>query len=591
MKKHIQALTFAAGVTLLIPTTAGAAKDDITGHWAEDYIRNLASLQIMIGDGKGTFSPDNNISRGEFATLISNALKLPNNTSTFKDIDAAGAWFVPGIQKAAGAGIISGYGNGMFGPKDSITRDQAVTMIDKALKYKGIQATEVKVPFTDLANALNPDAIARVYGLGIVSGKGGATFAPKGEATRAEVAVMLTKMLKVINTEYTLYQDGVKGKVYKFKDEAIAEAKRSGADAVKYEDTHVWTRELAFTNSVAFIYKDEKFSSSYTSVSKGTELAVLDVNGDSVQVQLFDTIGYVKKSQVNIVPAGEMSRSYYEVKKGGKEIIHHIYNGDKYDPYLYGKVPNSLTNAKENVYINSLDDKVLGDEAYYHYFNRLSGRSKTDYTGEDFDNYLRKTKSDSPMIGLGNKFKEVEAKYNVNALMLFAMAAHETGFGTSKIAKEKNNLFGLNATDDNPGENAMSFSSKEESIEQAAKVFMNEKYLNASGGFVYNGGYVGNKSHGINVRYATDAYWGQKVAAHMYIIDRDLGRKDINRYEMGVVKADTKVQVGGTSYTLKKGTVVTITKNTGTSVSIFADVPGGAEATLPISAIEIVRAY
>jgi beta-N-acetylglucosaminidase len=588
MKKRIQALTFAAGMTL-VPLTVGAAKDDITGHWAEGYIRELATQQIMKGDGKGTFSPDQRINRGEFAALIANALKLPYSTSTFSDIHTAGSWFVPGIQKAAGAGIISGYGNGLFGPKDTITRDQAVTMIDKALKYKGIQASEAKAPFTDVANALNPDAIARVYGLGIVSGTGGTTFTPKGSATRAEVAVMLTKMLKVINAEYTLYQDGVKGKTYPLEADAIAEAKQSDADAVKYKDTHVWTKELAFTQGVTWIYKNEQLSNKDVSVSKGTELAVLDVKGDVVQVQLFDTIGYVKKEDVKVVPAGKMSRSYYEVKKDGKEIIHHIFNGDKYDPYVYGKAPQSLANLKDNVYINSLDDRMLQGEAYYHYFNLLSGRSKTAYTGEDFDNYLKNKKPTSPMIGLGKKFKEVEEKYNVNALMLFAMAAHETGFGTSSIAKEKNNLFGLNATDDNPGENAMSFASKEESIEQAAKVFMNDKYLNA-GGAVYNGGYVGNKSSGINVRYATDAYWGQKVAAHMYSIDRDLGRKDTNKHKIAVMKNDTNVTAGGKSYTLKKGTFVTITKENDTNVSIFADVPGAQEATVAKSAIEVVTA-
>ena len=56
---------------------------------------------------------------------------------------------------------------------------------------------------------------------------------------------------------------------------------------------------------------------------------------------------------------------------------------------------------------------------------------------------MKSIKPDSPLIGLGKKFKEVESKYNVNALFLYSLAIHESYYGTSALAKDKNNLFGL----------------------------------------------------------------------------------------------------------------------------------------------------
>jgi beta-N-acetylglucosaminidase len=595
MKKSIQALTIVAGIAI-VPMTVAAAQDDITGKWSEPYIRELAAKGIMVGDGKGTYWPERAVTRGEFATLIANALKLPESSSSFKDLHTTSPTLVPGINKAAGVGIISGRGNGIFAPNDYITRDEAVTIIDKTLKYKGIIGSSASLPFIDLQNALNKDAIERVYSLGIISGIGDNHFAPKGIATRGETAVMLTKMLKLVDEQptkpivegdYVLYAKGTKGKSYATYAEAVTEAKKLGSDAVKHKDTYIWVKDgSAFTKNptskTTTIYKDETFSSSYTYVSEDVELQILDVKENSVQVQLFDTVGYVKKSEVKIVPTSEAVRSHYEVVNG--DIVHRISNGQKVTGYIYGKAPSFL--AKGTYY--SKDNKTFNDQQYYNYFNFLSGRSKTTYTGEDFDNYLRKAQPNSVMIGLGAKFKEVEEKYNVNALMLFAIAVNESGHGTSTLAKEKNNLFGLNATDNNPFGNGLQFNSLEDGIEYAAKVYMDEGYLNAKHGFRYNGGYLGNKSSGMNVMYASDPYWGEKATSYMYRIDKALEAKDMNRYKLAVVTNDTPVTANNMSYTLKKGQVVTIAKENGTTFNIVADLQGAPEATVEKSALNMI---
>ncbi|HDR4351013.1 MULTISPECIES: S-layer homology domain-containing protein [Bacillus cereus group] len=173
--------------------------DDITGGWYENDIRELAAQGIMVGDGQGSYWPNRLVTRGEFATLITRALKLPEGTSNFTDLNTADPSLIDGINRAAAAGIISGRGNNIFAPNDTIMREEAVIMIDRALQYKGVVGRQVELPFIDQNLAYDRQAVQRVYGLGIVKGNEKNEFLPKGTATRGEAAAFLNRMLHVLN--------------------------------------------------------------------------------------------------------------------------------------------------------------------------------------------------------------------------------------------------------------------------------------------------------------------------------------------------------------------------------------------------------
>ncbi|WP_377864811.1 S-layer homology domain-containing protein [Bacillus sp. R86525] len=176
-------------------------KDDITGGWYEADIRELDKRGIMVGDGKGSYWPERLVTRGEFANLVSRSLQLPEGKSNFKDLSTAHPSLVDGINRAASAGIISGRGNDIFAPNDTIKRDEAVIMIDRALQYKNIKGNLVPLPFTDQNLAYDKQAVQRVYGLGIVKGNENNEFMPKGSATRGESAAFINRMLKVIESK------------------------------------------------------------------------------------------------------------------------------------------------------------------------------------------------------------------------------------------------------------------------------------------------------------------------------------------------------------------------------------------------------
>jgi len=116
--------------------------------------------------------------------------------------------------------------------------------------------------------------------------------------------------------------------------------------------------------------------------------------------------------------------------------------------------------------------------------------------------------------GIGEALVEVEERHGVNSLIIAAIAYLESGGGRSRIAREKNNLFGLGAADPSPFTSAITFNHKNDSVFFVANL-LRYSYLCRSGRH-----YRGNNLVAINVRYATDPFWAEKVARAMAKIAR-----------------------------------------------------------------------
>ena len=147
-------------------------------------------------------------------------------------------------------------------------------------------------------------------------------------------------------------------------------------------------------------------------------------------------------------------------------------------------------------------------------------RKPTNYTAEELDKvYSLMNIKGSRLAGKGAIFKEAEERYQINALYLIAHSAIESSWGRSQIAKDKNNFFGIAAYDTTPYDSAKSFDDVDKGILGAAK-WIRENYID-------NGRtYLGNKASGMNVLYASDPYWGEKIASIMMRINSQLGEKD-----------------------------------------------------------------
>lgn len=132
-------------------------------------------------------------------------------------------------------------------------------------------------------------------------------------------------------------------------------------------------------------------------------------------------------------------------------------------------------------------------------------RKSSGVTPQFIDEKLKGTQ----MEGLGEAFVRAEKEHGVNALFLTGLAIHESAYGNSRIAKDKNNLFGFQAYDASPYASARTFSSYEDSIDVVA-AYLSRAYL-TPGGTYYNGFGIED----IGKRYATDPNWANAIKSHM----------------------------------------------------------------------------
>ncbi|MBN7773536.1 S-layer homology domain-containing protein [Clostridium aminobutyricum] len=179
---------------------------DMANHWAKDSVNNMGSRMVVTGVGNNNYAPGRNMTRAEFSAVIVRALGLApaSGSSNFSDIKTSD-WYNGYIETAVSYGIIKGYDNGKFGPNDTITREQAMTILARAMKVTGLNAdltdknvSELIGAYTDgtAVSAYAKESVAACLETGITAGRSNQIIAPKDSITRAEVAIMAERLLK-----------------------------------------------------------------------------------------------------------------------------------------------------------------------------------------------------------------------------------------------------------------------------------------------------------------------------------------------------------------------------------------------------------
>lgn len=175
------------------------------GHWAEKAINEMAGLELVKGvdEAQHLFDMTSPITRGAVATILGRLANGKANVGdTFSDV-TEGQWFAEGVAWAAKAGVVTGFEDGTFGPDGAITREQLAVMIARYAKLLGLDTTastgELAV-FTD-ADSIQTwalEGMAWCVKAGIVQGRGDNTVDPGANATRAEAAVMLNRLVNLM---------------------------------------------------------------------------------------------------------------------------------------------------------------------------------------------------------------------------------------------------------------------------------------------------------------------------------------------------------------------------------------------------------
>ncbi|MFE5321690.1 S-layer homology domain-containing protein [Paenibacillus sp. NPDC056579] len=174
---------------------------DVAGHWAEPAVRSLTAKHIVDGVDDLHYELGRGITRAEFVTMLMRALKWNDTASPvaaanpFSDV-APNEYYSTPVAEAASLGIVSGY-NGAFRPNDKITREEAVIALVQAAPYFQLTATVKLAPdFADWNEvaAWAEAAVSEAWAKGLIEGDG-LRFHPKQSVTRAEVAVMIHRLL------------------------------------------------------------------------------------------------------------------------------------------------------------------------------------------------------------------------------------------------------------------------------------------------------------------------------------------------------------------------------------------------------------
>ena len=317
-------------------------------------------------------------------------------------------------------------------------------------------------------------------------------------------------------------------------------------------------------NAVTEFIEQETAKPGYTNGAYGADAVYLGYANGKYKFMLSGVVGWVKEDEVQVVNLSQAKAvSCYEVKDG--KLLHHIVqdmttpgyatslnNGTapsylepgvtyySYDGhYFYKDYGVMVTDYRKDQRSQSVNPQ----EPYYNYFQYLPMRSQSSYTGMEVNKMLDGTlKEGSKMKDTGELFVSNQNTYGVNALLMTGIAANESNWGKSSISQKKNNLFGLNATDKAPGANANQYESVAACIEDFANGWMSKGYLYPKD-YRYNGGFLGNKASGLNVKYASDPYWGEKAANIVWRLDHTMGEKDAGKYTLAVKEIVPKEHV------------------------------------------------
>lgn len=297
-RRMVSSLLAAALLLTAVPTVWAAEEDtgfsDVAADaWYAGAVEYVRDNGLMSGTGSATFSPNAATSRAMLATVLYRAAGSPaaEGTAAFSDV-AADAWYADAVAWASENGIVSGYGNGLFGTNDPVSREQIATSL---WRYEGSPSAESGQDFADESaiSGYASTAVDWARANGIISGREGNVFDPKGNATRAEVAAMLQNDL-TRQPDGETQPDGDAGDVLVVyfsgtgNTEAVAQtiADTAGADLFELEPSDPYTDEdLDWTDD----------NSRVTQEYEDTSLRDVELTADTVENwEEYDTvfIGY-----------------------------------------------------------------------------------------------------------------------------------------------------------------------------------------------------------------------------------------------------------------------------------------------------------
>lgn len=276
------------------------------------------------------------------------------------------------------------------------------------------------------------------------------------------------------------------------------------------------------------LIKEEQIGATVTKASANKIIEIGGANYTSnYKIKVGDKI-YVTSDELAVrADADEESRKITTLKKDNElkvlEIVQNWYKISyqtitgwvKSECTMYIN-PNSSEEQKQTTAETKSKSQLLATLNTNMQLNKPSG-----LTLDQFKKILSDSKDTNKIFEKNAEyFYYIEKQYNINGVFVASVGIHESAWGTSKIAIQKNNLFGYGAYDSNPYNGAYNFTNYSESIDLLARVFV-KYYLNPAGTSIYGGEkavgtyYNGATLNGVNTKYASDKNWANAVFSYM----------------------------------------------------------------------------
>lgn len=283
---------------------------------------------------------------------------------------------------------------------------------------------------------------------------------------------------KTYNNDEIINEEQIKSTITKSAVNKIVEVGTAGYSSnykVKVGDTLYVT-----SDRLSVMLENSEESQKVGTILKNTEVKLLQIGDYFYQINGGGVIGWVNKDSLTYINPN-LSSVEIEENYGGMTKSQAL---KKLSSDMNLNIPSGLSLEQFKKVLNDPKDKnkILYNNAEYFYY--------------------------------------AEKQYNINGIFVAAVAIHESNWGTSKIANNKNNLFGYGAYDSSPYNSAYSFTDYSESIDLISRVFV-KYYLNPTGTKIYNGEiangkyYNGNTLSAVNRKYATDKNWANSVYNHI----------------------------------------------------------------------------
>ncbi len=272
--------------------------------WAENAINKLSDLGIINGVGDNKFAPQLPSKRGDFILMLTKVLGMKGTaTSNFNDVPKT-KYYYDAIGIAKDAGLAKGVGNNNFNPEGTITRQEMMTFVARALEYKNVtldKSTGKLAKFSD-ASTIAPyavDSVAALVNLGIVNGTG-SKIEPARNITRAEMAVLMYNVYEYLVPE-----------AFTTTTEATTESTTEGETSTKKDNKNESTTkgELVYKEILKEV---EDAIDDFDDIKSDVEQAADDEDDDSIMDDYEDLVEKLDGLLTNVKKGEKYSQSKLE---------------------------------------------------------------------------------------------------------------------------------------------------------------------------------------------------------------------------------------------------------------------------------------